>query len=364
MKIVMVGGHFSPAQAVIEVMSKKDKVILIGRKYSMEGDNAISFEYETSKSLDLEFFSITTAKLNRRLSLLNLFFIVKLLMGVWQSYLILRRTKPNVLISFGSYVSIPVVLSAFVLKIPIIVHEQTQDAGFANKIASHFAQKICISFESSRKFFPANKTILTGNPIRKAILKPNSSDFIFPSFHEAVIYVTGGSQGSHFINSLIFENLEKILNNFTLIHQTGDSRKFKDYEKGVSLRQNLKFKERYLVSKFFSVKQVGAIFSKASLVVSRSGINIVNELIVLNKPALLIPIEVGQRNEQLKNALLFKKVGLGEVLEEKNLTPEIFYTKLIEMFGNLQGYKNKIGFEVNNSSELILKIAHNVARKN
>src|SRR3990167_6775375 len=173
MKIVIIGGHLTPALSVIEALPKDAQILYIGRKYSLEGDKALSLEYQAITKKGIPFSAIKTGRLQRRITRYTLPSLVKIPYGFGQSLTILRRFKPNVVVGFGGYVSLPVILAAKTLKIPIVIHEQTLEAGFTNKIVAGFADKICISFESSHKYFPKEKTVLTGNPIRRTLIKPS-----------------------------------------------------------------------------------------------------------------------------------------------------------------------------------------------
>jgi len=338
MRIALIGGHLTPALSVIEELSDDSKLIYIGRKHALEGDKAVSLEYETITKKGIPFYILKTGRIQRRPTRHTIPSLSKIPFGYFQSIKILRNFKPDVVMGFGGYVSFPVILAAKTLKIPIIIHEQTMEAGAANRTASKFATKVCISFESSRKYFPKEKTVLTGNPVRKTILSPELNFKI--TSPGPIIYITGGSLGSHFINSLVSGCLAKLLDKYTVIHQTGGATEFNDFEKLNILRDGLnKNRDRYIISKYFSTEEIGSILKSASLVVSRAGINSVSELIILKKPSLLIPLPVSQKDEQLKNAHLVEKVGLGEVAMQKELSPEIFLSKLTDMMENINSYK-------------------------
>src|SRR3989344_6654527 len=176
MKIAITGGHLSPALSVIEKLSKEDVVLFVGRKHVFEGDKGLSFEYKTITSLNIPFVELTTGRLQRKFTAHTLFSIVKIPYGLAQSFLILRKFKPDVVLGFGGYLSVPVVIAAHILRIPAIIHEQTQDAGLANRMLANYADRICISWETSAKYFPRGKTIFTGNPIRKLTPVPRSQD--------------------------------------------------------------------------------------------------------------------------------------------------------------------------------------------
>lgn len=340
MKIAIIGGHLTPALSVIEELPKEAEILYIGRKHALEGDKAVSLEYETINKKGITFYNLKTGRFQRRITKHTIPSLSKIPVGFFQSFNILRKFKPDVVVGFGGYVSFPVIVAAHTLKIPVLIHEQTLEAGAANKNAARFADKICISFESSGKYFPKEKTVLTGNPIRKSILEP-ISEF---KAQEAlpIIYITGGSLGSHFINMLVSSSLSKLLDKYIVIHQTGGATEFNDFEKLSILRDGLnKNKDRYVLSKYFSTDEIGGILKAASLVVSRAGVNTVSELIVLRRSALLIPLPVSQKDEQVKNAMYIKKIGLGEVIEQKELDSSIFLAKIDHMIKNLDNYKIK-----------------------
>ncbi len=339
MKIVVVGGHLTPALAVIEQL-KNEQILFVGRKYALEGDPALSLEYKTITSMGVPFFEITTGRLQRIFTRYTIPSLFKLPIGFVQSYSILKEFNPDVVLGFGGYLSLPVILSAFFLRIPIVIHEQTLDAGIANRIASKFAQKICISWETSQRFFPKEKTVLTGNPIRAELLK-SKQDIPSESKNQKskVIYVTGGSLGSHVINILVEGSIEKLLQKFNMIHQTGEAKEYNDFERLQALKNNLPgdLKKRYVLKKFLDAWEVSQVITNSDLVVSRAGINTICELMFLQKPSLLIPISFG--SEQTKNALFLKKLGLAEVLSEKNLTSVKFQNAIESMIKNIDTYK-------------------------
>ncbi len=335
------GGHFSPALGVLDKIPKEWNVLLVGRKHTFEGDSALSFEYQTAQKLNIPFVPLTTGRLQRRFTAHTLSSLVKIPVGLAQAVSLLKKYQPDVVLSFGGYVSVPVALAAKMLKIPIVIHEQTLHAGLANKIVSKFADKVCVSWKESEEFFPRSKVVLTGNPLRKEFLdsrlRGNDKTEGVP-----LIYITGGSGGAHGINVLVEGCLEKLLENFFVIHQTGDAREFGDFAQLEKLKTALPaaLHKRYLLKKFIEPKEVFYVLSNADLVVARSGINTVTELLFLGKPSLLIPLPHGQRNEQRSNALFFQKTGLGEVFDQDALTPGLFFEKIQEMVANLRLYKS------------------------
>jgi len=339
MKIVIIGGHLSPALAVFEGLSSNTKVLFIGRKYALEGDNALSLEYITINALNIPFVGLNTGRLQRKLTKHTIPSLFKLPFGFIKSFLTLIKFRPDVVVGFGGYVSIPVVFCAYLLRIPVVIHEQTLEAGFANRLLSRFATKICISWQASQKYFPKEKTVLTGNPIREFRIQ-NSEFRIQKEKKLPTIYVTGGSSGSHFINTLIEGCLKELLERYIVIHQTGSAQEFHDFDRLEKLRNSLSEteKERYILRKFIDTSDVGNILSRTSLVVSRSGINIITELLHFEKPSLLIPLPFSQNNEQLKNAKFLEKIGLGKVLQQSELDSKRLYQAIDLMFHNINNY--------------------------
>lgn len=339
MKIVLIGGHLAPALSVLETLPKNTKVLFIGRKYALEGDNALSLEYKTMTSLNIPFVGLNTGRWQRKLTKFTLLSLIKIPFGVVKSFLILISFRPDVVVGFGGYVSIPVIFCAFILRIPVVIHEQTLGVGLANRLVCRFAKKICISWNSSKKYFPQNKVVMTGNPMRKFPIF--NAKFSLFNNKLPTIYVTGGSLGSHTINVLIEGIIEELLKKFNIIHQAGDTYEYRDFERLRQLRENLpeKLRDRYILKKFIDPSQVGDLLNLSTMVISRSGMNTVTELIYFEKPALLIPLPFSQNNEQLKNAKFLEKIGLGVVLPQSKLNQKKLLQAIKLMFRTINNYR-------------------------
>lgn len=343
MKLLIVsggGGHFSPALAVIQSMPEDWDVTVVGRQYAFEGDKALSFEYQTAKKLGIKFRTLATGRLQRKFTRHTLSSLMKVPVGFAQALQILNEEKPDVVLSFGGYVSVPIGFAAHTLGIPIVLHEQIFSAGLSNKLIARFAKKICISWKESAEHLPKAKTVLTGNPLRKYPL----SNFKSPVSNEEnlpLIFITGGSGGSHAVNVLVEGCLEKLLQKYCVVHQMGDAQEFNDFARLETLKSGLPdpLRGRYFPYKFVEPTEMFQFLMWANLVVCRSGINTVTELVYMGKPSLLIPLPYGQHDEQLENAKFVQKIGLGEVLEQEGLTSEELYGKIEEMMGNIEKYK-------------------------
>lgn len=342
MKIVVTGGHHTTAVAVIKKLKELDKTIqfiFIGSKNTMEEDENISAEYKDVTSLEIPFYDIKAGKFYKKT---NLSAYIKVILGFFAAFRLLAKEKPDGIISFGGYIAVPVVFSGALLGIPSVTHEQTAVCGLANKFISKFVKKVFISWEDSKKYFPQEKVIFSGLPLREEVFKNTSNKFQINN-GLPVIYVTGGKQGSVSINSVVAKSLPKLLANYNIIHQCGDNSFYKDYEKLIHVKNSLpsEMQERYFVEKYIASGYMGEVFAKANLIISRAGANSVYEFITLGKNAILIPISWVSYNEQNINAQLYERTGLGEMLPEKNLSEERLVDKVTYMLNNLDKYKIK-----------------------
>lgn len=341
MKIACIGGHLSPALAVIDALPKEHTVIFIGRKYATEGEVNESFEYKTIIGRDIPFFNLVTGRFQRSFSRHTVSSLGKIPGGFRKAYEILKKEKPDVVIGFGGYLSVPVCFAAKILRIPVVIHEQTLRAGLANKVVASVASTICLSWESSLAFFPKGKCIVTGNPLKKEIIE------VATKKHETnslpIIYITGGSTGSHVLNEVVSSLLPDLLNTFVIYHQAGNTSNYTSYEKlsEVKLKLSEKQQSRYFLADHYSAGESAEILQKADLVISRAGINTVTELLYLQKPAILVPLLSGQHNEQETNAVFLRDVGLATVIKQTEITPALLFNQIHEMFASISRYTVK-----------------------
>lgn len=321
MKVLITGAHFTPAVAVIEQLKKYPNIniVYVGRKTTQEGDSSPSQESQIIPGMGVKFIPIITGRLQRSFTFYTIPSLLKIPLGFLQALYIILTEKPEVILSFGGYVAVPVVFAAWLFSIPILVHEQTLVSGLANRISAIFADRIALSF---KKNIANEKIMVTGSPMREMIKKIENklgeATQIFKLAKKEklpVILVTGGNQGSHVINKTVENCLDKLTKMACIIHVTGDN-KFKDFER---LRDGEKIRGRYLVKKWIG-KEYAAILRKIDLVVSRSGINTLTELAYLGKPALVIPLEPLYKDEQNKNANYFQNLGLVKILPQTKLS--------------------------------------------
>lgn len=332
LKLLVIGGHHTPAFAMIKELQKQITThntelttIWFGHRYSMVGDRSETLEYREVKNSGFKFYELKTPKFYRnRLSA----FIFNFLGAQVGTFIQVFRVRPNLVVSFGGYLCVPVVFAARILRINCVTHEQTATAGLANRLIGRFCRKIFISFKSSEKFFPKNKTILTGNPLRREIFYDHGL-FKFMN-QKKTIYITGGKQGAHRINELIKQNLSELLGHYNLIHQCGSNTLTNDYEVLSGLRLSLPIEARdcYLLKTHFDFGEIGSVLARADYVISRSGANVVCELSALRKKSLLIPLPGSSHGEQEINAQLLSSVGLAVVLKESEMNCENLIDKL------------------------------------
>ncbi len=334
MRIVITGGHFSPAYSVLTNIIKDNDVLVIGRKNAFEGETSQTFEYKICKEQNIPFEELVTGRLQRNFSLKSLISISRFPSGIYSSLKMLKKFSPDVVVTFGGYIGLPVAIASRILGIPVILHEQTQRAGLSSRLIAKFASIILISFESSREYFKNKEVILTGNPLRQEFFENEGNEF---DVNGPLIYITGGSTGSHFINVTIEKILPQLLPHFQIFHQAGNSSEFNDYGRLRKINH-----KNYNVKDFFTPSQVFELLRKADLVISRSGINTVNEIIASGAVSLLIPLPIGQLNEQLDNAKLVKKLGIGEYVVQKQTSPKDLLFMINDMIKEKEKYKKNI----------------------
>lgn len=338
MKILVTGGHLTPALAVIDKLGKHD-IVFVGRKYALEREQTLSLEYKEITRRKIRFIDLNTGRINRSVSLRDFLSILRIPLGLYQGYKIIRDEKPERLLSFGSYLAAPIAFWAWIFGIPIFTHEQTIKPGLASRFIAYIARKVFISFKETSQYFPENKTVLIGNPIRDSVLQVKREIFTIDK-SQPVIYITGGSLGSHSINMHIKNILPDLLKNFIVIHQTGDTKEYQDFEELEKYRGNLPdgLKNNYFLRKHFFEEEIGFIYSVTDFVVGRAGANTFFELLALEKPAVFIPLPWSGNKEQQKQAEIFKRYGVGEIFSQSEKSEELFKL-ILEINKNLKKYK-------------------------
>jgi len=337
-RIVITGGHHNSALVVAEKLREKGyEIIWFGHKFTMWGDKNVGAEYREVTKAGFKFIEIKAGKFYRTYHPLKL---LRLPLGFMQSFYYLLQFRPKLILSFGGYLAVPVVISGWFLRIPSMTHEQTVVYGLANRLIGHFAKKIFVSWEASLKHFPAQKVVFTGLPLRPEIFSDKKGKFDFKN-SLPTIYITGGKQGSHAINQAIEEALPNLLKEFNLIHACGRSTVFDDLNDLTRIKRKLmrELRQRYLLQDYFTRQEVGSVLAVADLVVSRAGAHTTYEVAALGKPTIFIPIPWSDQDEQLKNAQLLVEAGIAEILPQNQLNGKNLYRLVKSMTENLEKYQ-------------------------
>lgn len=347
----------TPALAVIEQIRADHKiwdVIYIGRKFAMEGDRYESGEYRIIKKLGIPFYSLATGRVKRWISLESIVSLVKIPFGFIHAFWILLNIKPSLIVSFGGYIAVPVVIAGWVMGIPIITHEQTTRLGMGNRLISIFAKKVMVC---DRKLVDHinGKFVFTGLPFRKALLNPPKSPSFLIDSSIPILYFSGGSTGAQSLNEYVYGCLPSLVKDFTIIHQTG-ARSFKRAnEVEHTITNNLR--GRYVIKPFFEIDDMAWMYVHSALIVGRAGANTVGEIAALGAVGLFIPLPWSGNNEQQQNAETLVSIGSSEIIPQHILSSEKLEKEIRRMILHLTRYRqNALSYKKNISLDGAEKI--------
>jgi len=322
-KIIMTGGgsagHVTPNLALIpKLLALGYEVQYIGTKNGIEKD--------IIKGQNIKYHVISSGKLRRYFDIKNFSDPFRVLAGVIQAIGIMKKERPNIVFSKGGFVTVPVVIAAHFCKVPVIAHESDITPGLANRLATPYCTKVCVTFPESIKNIKGNKGVLTGTPIRKELLEGSKIKGFtlckFSDVNKPVLFIIGGSLGSKIINDTIRKCINNILPKYNVIHICG---------KG-NLDKSLEGKRGYRQFEYVS-EGLPDLMNAADLVISRAGANVIFELLALKKPNILIPLSrKSSRGDQILNAESFRKHGYSIVIEEETLNDKLLMDKLEELY--------------------------------
>ncbi len=272
----------------------------------------------------------------------NLKDIFYLFIGFFQALYRVWQFMPDIIVGKGGYGSFSVLLVGIIYRIPLVIHESDTVPGFTNRFFSYFAKKIIVSFLQTKKYFPKQKIIVSGNPIRREILegtKQKARETFGLSPDRPTLFIIGGSQGARTINDLILSVLPELLSKYQIIHQAG-KRNFKEVnlEAHVVL-EGSENKIFYHSFPFLDERQAANAYTVADLIISRAGSGTIFEIAASEKPSIIIPLSTAAAGHQLKNAYAFAKNGATIVLEEQNLTPNLFLNRVASLLENPEKIK-------------------------
>lgn len=320
-------GHVTPNIAIINEIREDWEIFYIGSKKGIEK--------ELIQKINIPYFGINSGKLRRYKDFENVVDIFKVIRGCIEARSLLRKLKPKLVFSKGGFVSVPVILAAKSLKIPVFIHESDITPGLANKISQRFATKIFSSFEETKKFFPENKTTVVGSPIRKEILNgsaANGKKLLGYDDNSPILTIMGGSLGAKKINEAVRNSLQQLTAKYQVVHLCGKN----------NLDNKLVKIPRYKQYEYVH-DELADILNATDIVITRGGSNAIFEFVALKIPMLIIPLGLNQsRGDQILNAKAFKQKGYSLTLEEENLNNETLVEYIEKVFKNSETFRRNL----------------------
>ncbi|MFQ5786520.1 MAG: undecaprenyldiphospho-muramoylpentapeptide beta-N-acetylglucosaminyltransferase [Thermodesulfobacteriota bacterium] len=301
------GGHIYPAISIADEILRRNpynKILFICTKNGFGSDKILNEGYK------LEYIS-SRGIVGKGLieSIVGATYAIK---GVYDSFRIISKFKPNVVIGVGGYVSGPVVIATSLHFKPAVICEQNSIPGLTNRILAIFAKRVFATFDESKKYFPKVKTRVLGNPIRNQILAVKKTR---KTKDRLIVLIFGGSQGAHKLN-ISLPKAFGILGrkDINIIHQTGNhdiENVKKTYEWYGIGSEVLPF-----------IEDMASVYNNADLVIGRAGAGTIAEITALGKPSILIPYPFSAYNHQLENAKMLERAGAAIIIEDKDAFPE------------------------------------------
>lgn len=285
---------------------------------------------------------VLTGKMRRYFSLANIVDPFKVPIGFVQALWHLFWFMPDAVFAKGGSGSVPVVLAAWVYRIPVMLHDSDATAGRANMFLARFAKRIAIAYPGAKQHFPAEKVALTGNPIRPEVLAGDAAraqtHFSLPE-GKPVIFFIGGSLGSKNLNDALARILPELLKSVSVIHQTGEEHFGRVVAEAQSLGIAPDTELGYRPRVFLSGGELGDAYAVSDLVISRAGANSIADAAAYGKPLILVPLPTAANDEQRLNAYDVAGIGGAVVLEEGNLTEHILLSKIQSLLADAAGRK-------------------------
>ncbi|PEC85881.1 undecaprenyldiphospho-muramoylpentapeptide beta-N-acetylglucosaminyltransferase [Bacillus cereus] len=285
---------------------------------------------------------VSTGKLRRYWDLENFKDPFKIIKGCIQSYKLMKRIKPDVIFSAGGFVSVPVVIGAWMNKVPVIIREPDSTLGLANKIALPFTTKLCTTFPQTGENVSNEKKVYVGPIVREEIERGNvlrGRSYCKFKQDKPVLLIMGGSQGAQWINDMVRKSLEILLLNFNIVHMCGKGK----VDSSIGMEGYMQFE--------YIGEELPHILNMASVVISRAGSTAISELLFLKKPMLLIPLtNSSSRGDQVLNAEYFSRQGYAEVILQDRVSTNTFIHAVNKLYTNKERYiQNMNGYKKTNN---------------
>lgn len=309
------GGHIYPALYLAEFIKDKDPSIFISFIGRAHGIESKVFSEKFS------FFGLSLPKASQ----LKPWNYVK---AYFEAKRILNKLKPNLLIIFGSYISVPILLEAIIKRYPFFIHEQNVLPGKVVRIFSSFSEGVAVSFLKTQEYLPKKKIFYTGNFVRKELLtmeKSSCKKELGFDLNKKLLLITGGSQGAKKINELVRKIVPCLIDiNWQILHQIGEE-KFKEFMKDVDKEW---IEKGYRPVPF--IKEMEKAICASDLAISRAGATTIYQFLIGKLPAIYIPYPYAKDNHQEYNAKFIVELGLGDIIREENLSEKILLEKIFE----------------------------------
>ena len=317
------GGHIYPAVAIANELKSRfpeAEFLFVGAKDKMEMQKVPQAGYAIK--------GLWISGIQRKLTLDNAMFPFKLVSSMWNSFRIIKSFKPDVVIGTGGFASGAVLKVASMLNIPTVIQEQNSYPGITNKLLAKKANKICVAYENLERFFPKDKMILTGNPVRQDLINEASKCEAIAYFkldaNKKTLLVLGGSLGARRINQLIEKELDFLLSqNIQIIWQCGK----------LYLNDYSKYNEKENVQVVAFIDRMDLVYAAADIVISRSGASSVSELCIVGKPTIFIPSPNVAEDHQTKNAKAISDKNGAILIKESELETQ-FETIFSDLISN------------------------------
>jgi len=290
------GGHIYPAIAIANKLKERMpnvEILFVGAKGKMEMQKVPEAGYPIK--------GIWISGIQRKRSITNLLFPLKLLISLVQSYVILAKFRPDVAVGVGGFASGPLLWTTSLIRIPTLIQEQNSYAGITNKLLAKKANTICVAYDNMERYFPKDKIVKTGNPVREDILNVDSRKSAALKFFDfekdkKTVFVMGGSLGARTVNISVFRNIQKIVDeDVQMVWQIGKIY-YDDYE------QKMKSYDVSKLRMYDFLREIDLAYAMADLIVSRAGALSISELCIVGKPVILIPSPNVAEDHQTRNA--------------------------------------------------------------
>ncbi|MFB0924648.1 MAG: undecaprenyldiphospho-muramoylpentapeptide beta-N-acetylglucosaminyltransferase [Vicingaceae bacterium] len=321
------GGHIFPAIAIANAIKEKypdSKIVFVGALGRMEMEKVPAAGYEI--------IGLPIMGLQRRLTLQNLKFPFKLIASMLKAKKIVKDFKPDVVVGVGGYASGPLLKAATSLGVPALVQEQNSYPGMTNKLLASKVEKLCVAYDNMDRFFPKEKIMLTGNPVRQDIKNLEAKrirgiEYFGLDPNKKTVLVVGGSLGARTINHAIDAGVEELAkNNIQLVWQTGKLY-VDEAAKTVAKYEGKGIKTMPFISK------MDYAYAVADVVVSRAGAMSVSELSIAKKPAIFVPLPSAAEDHQTKNAMALVNHNAALLVKDTE-AQELLMPMLIDLVKN------------------------------